>query len=451
MSEKEKLDNLQKLLQDRKINISDFARARIKIFNGDFDNFVETYDTLESEIDSSITPYNFEDEVMAYAHSLESILRKDPSFLKDNSKNVITDLTSKIQGLATKYMPIYMYNQLLTQKKQIEEEIVDMTKSYVYLSKDNESSIEARNNTFFDLIREELVKREELKAKIAEIDSKTPVHESYISNFHAEERTQSLLGDTLLINGIIFRMNLSEGTKNAVAALQSSLKNKFSSMKTNKAKAKLDLDALCADYGISNLEVRPPHVIINNDANTVEVKASPVKEEITPETKEPIGYEFYEPRHKKMETPAAPVDILERYEQAKAKEPSVSELLSRIKANKIKEMKVSSNDIAAFMGVQNRQKRAFGLEEMNNLYSKERNFKPGDKITFNGFVPGKFVHDENYRKLVPDETYTFAGYKFKDGTYNEYIMLEELPNAVFNLNSFDALVLENKDDKSYSL
>ena len=68
---------------------------------------------------------------MAYAHSLESILRKDPSFLKDNSKNVITDLTSKIQGLATKYMPIYMYNQLLTQKKQIEEEIVDMTKSYV--------------------------------------------------------------------------------------------------------------------------------------------------------------------------------------------------------------------------------------------------------------------------------------------------------------------------------
>ena len=52
MSEKEKLDNLQKLLQDRKINISDFARARIKIFNGDFDNFVETYDTLESEIDS---------------------------------------------------------------------------------------------------------------------------------------------------------------------------------------------------------------------------------------------------------------------------------------------------------------------------------------------------------------------------------------------------------------
>ncbi len=450
MSEKEKLDNLQKLLQERKINISDFARARIKIFNGDFDNFVNTYDTLESEIDSSITPYNFEDEVMAYAHSLEAILRKDSSFFKDNSKNVITDLSSRIQGLATKYMPIYMYNQLLTSKRQIEEEIVDMTKSYVYLSEDNESSIEARNNTFFDLIREELAKREELKAKMAEIEAKTPMYDAYISNFKTEERIQSLIGDTLLINSTIFRMNLSEDTKNAVAFLQSKLKDKLSSMKTNKAKAKLDLDALCADYGISKLEVRPPHVIINNDANTVEVKATSINEE-KPKTKEPIGYEFYENKHRKVEVQDKPVDILERYEESKAKDPSVSELLTRIKENRLKEMKLSSKDIAAYMGVSERQKRAFGLEEMNDLYARERNFKLGDKITFNGFVPGKFVHDENYRKLVPDGTYTFAGYKFKNGTYNEYVMLEELPNAVFNVNSFDALVLENKENKSYSL
>ena len=34
MNEQEKLDNLQKLLQERNINISDFSRARIKIFNG---------------------------------------------------------------------------------------------------------------------------------------------------------------------------------------------------------------------------------------------------------------------------------------------------------------------------------------------------------------------------------------------------------------------------------
>lgn len=448
MSEKEKLDNLQKLLQDRKINISDFARARIKIFNGDFDNFVETYDTLESEIDSAITPYNFEDEVMAYAHSLESILRKDQSFFKDNSKNVITDLTSRIQGLATKYMPIYMYNQLLTQKKQIEEEIVDMTKSYVYLSKDNESSIEARNNTFFDLIREELVKREELKAKIAEIDLKTPAHESYISNFRTEERTQSLLGDTLLINSSIFRMNLSEDTKNAVAALQSSLKNRFSSMKTNKAKAKLDLDALCADYGISNLEVRPPHLIINNDTKTVEIKESPVKEAPKPsKVNEPTGYEFYDRKPSKPEAPKKAEELYkEKINKLQNPEPEFPELVARIK-----EMKEKSKDAAIYMGVKERQNRAFGLEEMTDLYSDEHNFKLGDKIVFNSFVPGKFVNNTDYRKLTPGETYTFAGYKFKDGTFNKYIMLAEIPNAAFDKYSFDALVLENNQEKQVSI
>ncbi len=443
MNEQEKLDNLQKLLQERNINISDFSRARIKIFNGDFDNFVETYDTLESEIDSAITPYNFEDEVMAYAHSLESILRKDQSFFKDNSKNVITDLTSRIQGLATKYMPIYMYNQLLTQKKQIEEEIVDMTKSYVYLSKDNESSIEARNNTFFDLIREELVKREELKAKIAEIDSKTPAHESYISNFRTEERTQSLLGDTLLINSTIFRMNLSEDTKNAVAALQSSLKNRFSSMKTNKAKAKLDLDALCADYGISNLEVRPPHLIINNDTKTVEIKEISK----TAEVKKTPSYEFYEGKHPQTKTFKNAEELYkEKISKLQNPEPEFPELVARIR-----EMKEKSKDAAIYMGVKERQNRAFGLEEMTDLYSDEHNFKLGDKLVFNGFIPGKYVNNPDYHKLAPGEIYTFAGYKFKDGTFNKYIMLAEIPNVAFDKYSFDAYVMNNNLEKQSSL
>jgi hypothetical protein len=443
MNEQEKLDNLQKLLQERNINISDFSRARIKIFNGDFDNFVENYDTLESEIDSAITPYNFEDEVMAYAHSLESILRKDSSFFKDNSKNVITDLTSRIQGLATKYMPIYMYNQLLTQKKQIEEEIVDMTKSYVYLSNDNESSIEARNNTFFDLIREELGKREELKGKIAEIDSKTPAHESYISNFPTEERTQSLLEDTLLINSIIFRMNLSEDTKNAVAALQSSLKNKFSSMKTNKAKAKLDLDALCADYGISNLEVRPPHLIINNDTKTVEIEETPKTDEV----KKPMGYEFYEGKHHQTETSKNAEDLYkEKISKLQNPEPEFPELIARIK-----EMKEKGKDAAIYMGVKERQNRAFGLEEMTDLYSNEHNFKLGDKLVFNGFIPGKYVNNSDYRKLTPGEIYTFAGYKFKDGTFNKYMMVAEIPNFAFDKYSFDAYVLNNNLEKQSSL
>ena len=448
MSEKEKLDNLQKLLQERNINISDFARARIKIFNGEFDNFVDSYDTLNAEVSSSLTPYNFEDEVMAYAHSLESILRKDPLFFKDNSKGVITDLTTKIQGLATKYMPIYMYNQLLAQRKQIEEEIVDMTKSYVYLSKDTASSITARNNTFFDLIREELRKREELKAKIAEIDSKTSAQEEYVSGFNAEERTQSLMGDTLLINSIIFRMNLSEDTKNAVASIQSSLKDKLSKMKTNKAKAKLDLDALCADYGITNLEFRPPHIIINNDTKTVEIKESPVKEAPKPsKANEPTGYEFYERKPSKPEAPKKAEELYkEKINELQNPEPEFPELVARIK-----EMKEKRKDAAVYMGVKERQNRAFGLEEMTNLYSEDHNFKLGDKIVFNSFVPGKFVNNPDYRKLTPGETYTFAGYKFKDGTFNKYIMLAEIPNAAFDKYSFDALVLENNQEKQVSL